>query len=536
MISPNGQSAVAPPSRWVIAFCALLLGVGFVARIAPLLDRDGRLLRQWPTEDGYLMQTIARNMALGLGMSTAAGTIPTNGTQPLFTFVSAGLHALAAADKTRAMLFVQLVSVLIASAAAWVLWRLGRLVLGSSRDGSVVAALAASVWFASANGVRHSMNALETGLYALVALLIVYAFVLLATRPVSRPWLGAAGLGILLGAAFWTRNDAVFLVLAACLARLTVAPAGPASGVVSRLRDATLMGAVAVAVATPWLWYNYTSFGHIMPISGQSQSLHARLGGNLGAAVVNLTEYISVVFQLPRRLEGDGRVVLACGALILCTAAGLVQVLRRGTPQQKAAAWLAGLFSLFLVAFYGGYFGAGYFMSRYLFVLSPLLALLVVGAACRALGSQPERRRVALGAAAAVAALAAIVPLNVRLYRHGTNNMHFQVVDWVSENVAADAWVGAVQTGTLGYFHDRTINLDGKVNPEALAAESQGRLLQYVADGPIQYLADWVGIVEWARDPQISSQFTVLVEDPERNLGVLGRTQLATGEGLRPSW
>ena len=35
------------------------------------------------TEDGYLMLTVARNMALGEGMSVSNGTIPTNGIQPM---------------------------------------------------------------------------------------------------------------------------------------------------------------------------------------------------------------------------------------------------------------------------------------------------------------------------------------------------------------------------------------------------------------------------------------------------------------------
>ena len=54
------------------------------------------------SEDGYLMQTVARNMAIGLGMSTAEGTIPTNGVQPLATFAYAGLHALAGGSNNSA--------------------------------------------------------------------------------------------------------------------------------------------------------------------------------------------------------------------------------------------------------------------------------------------------------------------------------------------------------------------------------------------------------------------------------------------------
>ena len=62
-----------------IVFLLALLAIGFISRVLPLLDQDGRVIRQFPTEDGYLMLTIARNMALGHGMSTAGGTIPTNG-------------------------------------------------------------------------------------------------------------------------------------------------------------------------------------------------------------------------------------------------------------------------------------------------------------------------------------------------------------------------------------------------------------------------------------------------------------------------
>jgi hypothetical protein len=66
-----------------------------VARLSPLFDPAGRLFWQFMSEDGYLMQTVARNMAIGLGMSTADGTMPTNGVQPLATFLFAALHALA---------------------------------------------------------------------------------------------------------------------------------------------------------------------------------------------------------------------------------------------------------------------------------------------------------------------------------------------------------------------------------------------------------------------------------------------------------
>ena len=85
--------------RWVRPSCAVLIAVGTLSRLAPLTSPHGRLLRQFMTEDGYLMQTVARNLALGHGLSVSDGTIATNGVQPLATFLFAFFHYLAAGDK-----------------------------------------------------------------------------------------------------------------------------------------------------------------------------------------------------------------------------------------------------------------------------------------------------------------------------------------------------------------------------------------------------------------------------------------------------
>ena len=102
------------------------------------------------------------------------------------------------------------------------------------------------------------------------------------------------------------------------------------------------------------------------------------------------------------------------------------------------------------------------------------------------------------------------------------------VVDWVQKNVDERQWVGDIQTGTLGYFHDRTINLDGKVNLKALRARiERGEVLSYVQDEtPINYLVDWVGIASWASmasEPRFGQAFEVVVNDKATNLGVLRR-------------
>lgn len=115
-------------ANWVrLCVCALIV-IGVGARLSPLADIDGRLFWQYMTEDGYLMQTVARNMAIGLGMSTAEGTIATNGVQPLATYLFAGLHFIAQGDKALAIVLITLVSTLIALAGAWLLARVANAV------------------------------------------------------------------------------------------------------------------------------------------------------------------------------------------------------------------------------------------------------------------------------------------------------------------------------------------------------------------------------------------------------------------------
>src|SRR5215470_7200811 len=101
---------VVMPSRFPLA----LVAMGLAVRVAPLFDLQGRNLRQFPSEDGYLMLTIARNIALGHGMSIAGGTIATNGTQPLMAYVYALAFWLVGGDKTWGVLLVQVLQIAIA--------------------------------------------------------------------------------------------------------------------------------------------------------------------------------------------------------------------------------------------------------------------------------------------------------------------------------------------------------------------------------------------------------------------------------------
>jgi hypothetical protein len=98
-------------------------------------------------------------------------------------------------------------------------------------------------------------------------------------------------------------------------------------------------------------------------------------------------------------------------------------------------------------------------------------------------------------------------------------------VEWVESHLPEEAWVGAFQSGTRGFFHDRTINLDGKVNPDALEAIRRGSFSTYVVESPVEFMVDWASIIgPWLRSNELARRhFDWIVLDHEGNFAVLAR-------------
>lgn len=503
-------------------FLPLVAGIGAIVRVVPLLDQGGRVFRQYPTEDGYLMLTIARNLASGLGMSTAGGLHPTNGTQPLATFLWSFCFWLVGGDRHAGVFAVQLLQLAIASATAYLIFRLGTRLLGDDPEGRAQAGLGAVCWYASPIVVPHSMNCLETGLYGLcltVCFLVLFAE---GRRDLRARLLHWALVGAALGVAFWARNDAILLCNAVAIVHLVCGFGERSTPLRGRLVELSTAGLVVLVLALPWLLYNQLRFGSLMPVSGQSEAFGAAFGENLPAVAPNLLEYLLLVVPIPGTLIARGWVMALSSVLAVALFVMLSRHAVGWRARPRLAYRLGAVLMLLLVSFYGLFFGAGYFLSRYLFALSPLLALLW-GSAAYAAFARLRQHNVPMAATVSTALVGMALVCHARAYVQGSHHPHFQVVEWVAQNVPETTWVGAIQTGTLGFFHDRTINLDGKVNAEALHARKADRVPEYVVQSEITYLVDWSEILRWNALPPIAQHFSTLVDRPEDNLAVLRR-------------
>ncbi|MEJ6396240.1 hypothetical protein V8J82_23500 [Gymnodinialimonas sp. 2305UL16-5] len=516
--------------RPVIGLILLALLFGLVYRIYPIATGMPDLAEAFITEDGYLMLTVARNMAIGLGMTVSEGTIPTNGVQPMATFLFTLPYLATGGDRVAGLVGIHLILAAISVGGLFAVRAFAARMLRDQDAGALLPWLVAALWFLGPVLLRHSMNALETGLITLVTVAVLLQFGRVIGQGAQARPLDRLGLGLLCGLVFLARIDAAILVVAIFAVWALDILIRQRQGFGTVLAWLFPAGLLSLAVAAPWLLNNYLGFGSIMPSSGPAQSLNAEFASHAELIPAKIFEYLFPMVPVPRPFERQMVMMVIFGAVsVLILLIFLVQVLRKGDPVVRAVVAAYTLHALALVAYYGLFFGAPHFLSRYLAPLAPLLIVAAVWVALD-LGRLTMRARPRLLALlygwGGVALSAALL---IRLLLPGAPPQgHEQVIAWVQDNVPPEIWIGAVQTGTLGYWHDRTINLDGKVNPEALAArQNEGHVLAYITDSEIDYVVDWAGLGTWLTRPEgqpyFAEAFEIVVDDRAANLAVLRR-------------
>jgi hypothetical protein len=497
----------------------ILLLTGTFLHFAPLFNEQ-RLLYSI-TEDGYYMLTIARNIAEGHGMTIADGTIPTNGTQPLVTLIMSGIFMLFDGDKIMPIRMIVIFEWITASLSFLLLWKIGSRLLKDRPNGKQIALFAAALWYAGPLTLLHTMNGLETGLYLLAILFIIN---LIVFRDHYFTLRFSILLGFLLGITFWIRNDAVLLISAICLVMLFPAVYPMRMDFIHRIGYVLTIGFISFIAASPWLIYNQFKFGRIMPMSGYAQMIDVPFGGNLVNLPRILAEYFLVIIPIPYAVQKYAVVQIFCILVLIAAIVLLFRVYKKFELHEKRLILISGIFLLLLCGFYGLFFDSYYFLPRHLF---PASVFITQGWSVLMFFVLSKLKPNIIKTLSGLAFIVIIIIISVIRFNQANMHMHFQVVNWVKNNVGDSVWVASMQSGTLGYFHNRTINLDGKVNPEALRARQRNRLPEYVYNKKVMYLVDWTTMAGWIEDPVMNKNFTMIVNDPVLNLTVFKRKDTA---------
>ncbi|MCY7299615.1 MAG: glycosyltransferase family 39 protein [Ilumatobacteraceae bacterium] len=459
--------------RKAMSICLVVLALALLSFV---LRSSDDLAGSPLTEDGYYSLSVARSLADGHGL-TIDGTQLTNGFQPAFTVVTA-VAFIGSGSVETSLRIVLLLHWLVFIATAYVIGLIARDLFGRDTDDGRLAQLLAPVLFLSGLfTIQVGFNGLETG-----ALLLGYA---LAWRFAQTHDLGdvrhLAVFGVILGLVVLVRIDAVFFVAAAVAAvawRWTV-------------RRGVLLAAVAAVVSSPWWIYNAVFFGSLVPSSGTSQTDWALSTSRLWEGVRGLAVG-AVPWLTSSKIDQDlallRPVITVVGAVVVVRL-----VRRRAMHVAERRTWefaaVLCVTYLALAAWYLTSSHATHFYGRY---LAPVVLVVVMGATVVAMTHL--RRLIGFGSVLATVVAAGAVLGLFHSNLDPRNPMLDEQVALVEAVVPVGETVAAKQSGTLGFFRSDVVNLDGKVNPEAL--EARGDMPGYISRIGVRWLCDWDAVVE----------------------------------------
>jgi hypothetical protein len=468
------------------------------------------------TEDGYYALSVARNLAAGHGL-TIDGEHLTNGFQPLFTILEAGAFRLAGADQVTALRLVMALGWLFHVAGALIVAAIARDAWPARYGNSereLRGPLAALLYLASPLMLGHAYNGLETGctmfFYALAAHWMQTGR--------DRSWAGLAGFGAIIGLLVLARIDAGFI---AAILGLNELRRAWRRGLMHALARGAVLGGTALLISSPWWLYNTVYFGSPMPTSGAAQTVWGlewlRFEDAEWALRVVLVPWIfvgahetAVSLNVPIPFGPAGYITMTATGfvrtiIVLGTALLLARGARRGAMARdlaNASAYEAattrrilefatcfGIGFAALLVYYVGGFSAHWFYYRYFapvalvsFVAAPVLL-------ARALHGIERAGPAIVVALLLVVQMGAWTGLALAGRGLGGNTVYVDQVQLVRDHVPAADFVAAGQAGTLGFFRDRVINTDGKVNRDAIAY--QDHMWDYLKAHDVRWFADW---------------------------------------------
>ena len=437
-------------------------------------------------DDAYYFFTVARNIAQGHGI-TIDGTHWTTGFQPLWGFVCA-VAFLAPSDRA-ALALIYVISIALWLAGAW-------LFLGLVRRASrytvppAAAALLAVLFLGEAQLTRCYFNGMETGLYLTMVLCLLTAFLdYLRLEPDRVSLRRVLGLGVLAGLTMLARNDALFLCGTLLATTLFFGRRR------HPVRDVAIIVVVASALIVPWLAYCQWASGNPMPQSGIATAVGIRGRVPLESVAHRIVLSLNPLGFLKMRTLVDDHVA-AFAVLTLVIATFLALCWRRARPiLAPPAGWI--LLSLAaavmcLLLYYPLASSAGQFFERYFTPLKLLTFLLLALLIVRGL-SRIDGRPVA----AALVLTLAVATVGSNLYwtardygRPWRSHLGPEAYEIVrSPYAAGTSRIGMAESGRLAFLYPaRVVNLDGKMNVEALQALLAGRLDRYIQSANLDYI------------------------------------------------
>ncbi|MBN2070756.1 MAG: glycosyltransferase family 39 protein [Candidatus Krumholzibacteriota bacterium] len=503
--------------------CLLLVVLSFHISIAwqdfGTLAANGYLY-----DDSFYAFQIARNIAGGNGISFDS-IHSTTGFQPLYVFMLVPVYMLCGTSCTIPIHVALSLLSIFTTFTALLIYRIARRYV--ARAASLAAA---GLWAISPIVTKQTANGLETAITTFMIALSIYYY-LSRVRPATRPIsIRFFILGIFLGLTVLSRIDSVFLVLTILLDYLLLLRKRKSP--VSVLLSLSLIPLGVIVLYGPWLIFNFMQSGSALQDSGTAtRYLSLAYASYFGQGSKDLSSVgpdpsfvwsqvvhsvsamkvippLHILFRIIDKAGGaidSYKTFHSAGNILgfILLFAGIISIARwrreRGKALRRELDFLV-LFSLLLLASYSFYIFGTFFFLRYyypLYFLASIYSAFFIQDLFDWVGSKKLLvRRLSFSSGLAYLLLFVAFSLS-QAYRSRPVYPFYDIAGWIEENTSAEDRIGVFQAGTIGYLCDReVINLDGKVNREALAAMKTGCLRDYIIKEGIDLVVDHSQILE----------------------------------------
>lgn len=417
-------------------------------------------------DDAWMVTAIARNFALGLGV-TADGLNPTTGFQPLYPLTLGALPYLVAPQALDGGFTANLlICALLSTLALYPIWWLAR-----HFGGDLAGLLAVALVALNPTIIRLTVNGMETALGLCLLLTLWMAFYRLDLTRMAHVAL-LAGLSALAILARLDVSLAFGVLTLALLSRRS-------------WRAGLLYSGLTLLLLAPYFAWNVSITGSPMPSSGAALAFMQSYRGSF-----YLTNGVSALFQT--------------SAVNLDWLPGLWPKLAFVLVVAGLGLWLIGrhlhsvlpiLVFLALPPLYYGYL-LQQIRERYFVGMSALLVILLAWMLAAFWQRRPQVGRVLVPLIVVVVIgvnTAEAVGFYERTRRMPelTQPISYQAALWIRGNLPADTLIGAKNSGIYQYYSGRTVlNIDGKLNHEIVPVMEQRMLLAYLREQGVQYLVD----------------------------------------------
>ncbi len=459
-------------------------------------------------DDTYISMAIARNLALGRGM-TFDGLAVTNGFQPLYVYLLVPLFKLIP-DQLELPIHIALTILAFSNVVtAFLLLKILLRMLGQ-----IAALFGLLIWLFSPTVVREGINGLETGMAVFFMALATAVYVQAIGGSLSDRK-RAILLGLCAGLAAFTRVDNVIFVGALGLALLF------AGGHLTRqnIENALLMGITAFIVMLPWFFISYHCCGTLLPESGDAvrfqalASFHDIPGGTFTLLLYNFVLTLRILAKSPMLLDHTVLWGLGFGLLVLSllTSNGR-SWWRRLWAKVKEADWVRKLwpiwlFAILLLLTYNTYILAYWFFVRYFYPVTWVMTIMwaaILTATAVFLHRRWQKPLSQVSIFIGFIVLIWFLPgLGKLMFQSPEQGGYYNIAVWANETLPPDAVLGSAQTGALTYWArpDMTvINMDGVANPDAYAALKAGNQMAYLREQGITHIVNWPINMDLLRD------------------------------------